>query len=219
MPWHWRLLSGAVILAVALALSGWIYDAGRSFAGFHSQERQEEIDALRGRVTALEEEATQLRKVANASDSSIAIERTTQQHLGQEAKRLEAENARLKEELAVFEKLASGSGKTSDLGISRFSLEPEGAAGTWRYRALLTAGGEKEVDGRLEISVKVLQGDKLAMLTFPAAEKDGGAWRVVFRRFRRHEGSFVIPQGARIKEAELRLLVGGSVVGTQKTSF
>lgn len=119
VSWHWRAAGLVVTGAMMLALAGWIYDAGRRIAGFDRSESTQEIDALREKVIDSEIEIGKLRAANNASDSSMQIERTAQQQLTARVKMLEADNSRLKEENAVFERLVKGGGKVNAIAGSR----------------------------------------------------------------------------------------------------
>lgn len=220
VPWYWRALATTAMLAAALVLAHWIYDAGRNLAGFQWRESEEELTALRAEVIRLKEDNDQLRKVVNVSDSSLQIEQTAQQRLTEQARRLETENGQLKEELAVFESLASGGGKTSAASVSRLTLEPDGTNGAYRYRVLLTSGGgqgDKELIGSVQLVITGVQGDKTVMLTLPrSGDKET---RVSFRRFLRHSGVLQVPADLHIKEVEAKLLVGGAVVAATKAAL
>jgi len=220
VPWYWRSLALVIILGVALALGHWIYDAGRSLAGFDWRESEQALSELRNEILQLKEENSQLRKSVNANASSMQMEQTAQQGLTEQIRRLVAENGQLKEELAVFESLASGGGKTATATASRLSVEPDGASGLYRYHVLLTSGsgqGDKELVGNVQLVINTVLGDKTVILNYPrAGEKE---IRVSFRRFLRHAGSFQLPPGARVKDVEAQLLVGGSVMATTKFSL
>lgn len=102
MPWHWRALSVIGGVAVILVLIAWVFDFGRQFAGF----RQDEIRALQAANAALQEEVDRLRAQLAASQNDLQIERAAQKALTEKHSALLAENVRLKEELAVLERLA-----------------------------------------------------------------------------------------------------------------
>lgn len=216
VPWYWRGLTMVVVLAIALALAHWVYDAGRSLAGFEWDRSEKELNTVREELFRLREENEQLRKVSNASESRLQIEQTAQERLTEQARQLEKENGQLKEELAVFESLASGSAKMASAGMSRLAVE-NGGGGNYRYRVLLTAGsnqGDRELAGLVQLAVTGQQGGKPVMLTFPrTGEKEV---RVSFRRFLRHSGSFQAPPDLVVKEVEARLLVGGAVLASTK---
>src|SRR5512137_115113 len=119
-PWYLRWLGLAVLLALSGALAAWMYDAGRRFAGFDRSEVQEEVNAARTELARLREELERVRAVANAADSRLSIERTAQQKLAQQLKGMEQDNARLRQELAIFESMmSSDASNTAPLTILR----------------------------------------------------------------------------------------------------
>lgn len=223
IPWYWRVAATVILLAVALALAGWIYDAGRSFAGFDRRESDQELNDLRARANQLDEEAKRMREAASASESKLQIERTARQELGEQIKTLETDNGRLKEDLAVFENLASGETKIQGFGIHRLQIETDLTKGFYRYRMLLAAQGmarDKEFKGQLQLAVSVLRDGKTVILTIPApGQPDAQKYLVAFKRFRRIEGTFQVPADTVAKQVEVRLLQDGVVVATQQASL
>ncbi|HKC43078.1 MAG TPA: hypothetical protein VKC64_04575, partial [Burkholderiales bacterium] len=108
--WHWRALGVIAVLTVSLVIAMSIYDAGRRFAGFDATTLENELATLRARVAALEEEASALRGVAASSESRLQIEKAAQAQLVRQLKSVEAENVRLREDVAFFENLARAPG-------------------------------------------------------------------------------------------------------------
>jgi hypothetical protein len=219
ISWHWRVLAAIGVISTSLALAGLIYDAGRRFAGFDRSETEQEIRALREKVETLQKEEGQLRGLANAGESSLQIERTAQQQLARQVKLLEEENGRLKEDLAFFENLASAEGKDAGFSLNRLRIDPDGAPGQYRYRALAAAQGgkkEREFKGNLQIMVSLQQDGKSAMIIFPAQnDPNRQRYNVSFRHFLRVDGTFQVPAGARLTSVELRLMQDGAMRATQ----
>lgn len=224
VPWYWRALATVVMLALALALAGWTYDAGRKFAGFDQSESVGEINALKEKLALLEAEATRLRAIANAGDSNLQIERTALSRLSTQVKALEQENVRLKENLAVFENLASGGGKTDSISLSGLRIEPDGAPGRYRYRMLAARRGaqaKNEFKASLQLHVTVRQpAGSDAMIVFPRpGDSTADKFGIAFRNFRSIEGTFQIPAEAQIKRVEVRLIHDGTVQASQSQSL
>ena len=223
IPWYWRAGATVVLLALVLVLSVWIYDTGRNFSGFDSGQSEQKLRDLHARISQLEEELASLHNLASASESKLQIERTAQQELAQQIKRLEVDNGRLREDLAVFENLAAGETKTSGIGIQRLQVAPEATKGSYRYRMLLSApilSKGKEFQGQLQLVVTVMNSGKTVILTFPqAGEPDAQKYLVKFKHFRRVEGVFQVPADTLAKMVEARLLQNGIVVATQQASL
>ena len=215
IPWYWRWLGLALLLGVSAASVVWIYDAGRRFAGFDRSEVQEELTVVKRELDAARAELGQLRAVSNASDSRLAIERTTQQKLAEQIRTLEQENARVREELATFESmLVSDARNANALSIYSFKVEPDVLPGEYRYRLLLvtpSARGAREFNGRMELEVSLTEGGQGAMMSFPE-QADAGAigFRLAFKYFRRVEGTFRVGPKARVEGVQVRIYENGS---------
>lgn len=222
LPWHWRALSVVVLAAVGLAMLVWIYDAGRRFAGFHQGVSEHEIAGMRERIAQLEADLESARKVANASESRLQIESTSQERLTAQIRTLEEENILLKADLATFESLAGGQIVSTGLAISRLQILPIGD-GQYRYRLLLAQTGEKkdkEFNGMVQLVATVQRGTETAMMQFPAAgEPVASQYKVNFRHFRRLEGTFTVPVEAKIQRVEARLIQDGVVKASQSTTL
>ena len=204
-------------------MGAWIYDKGRSFAGFDSQQSAQDLQELRSDMARLSNESARLRDMAASSENKLQIEKATQASLSNQIKSLENENGRLREELAVFERLASGDPKVSGASIHRLEVEPEPETGHYRYRMLLAAlvnSQGKDFQGRLRFSATVWSGDKTAMLVIPILGDEASSNNpLVFRRFRRIEGSFVLPGGSHLQSVEASLFQGNSLLATQRLKF
>lgn len=222
VPWYWRALAIIVTGGAALAMAGWVYDAGRRIAGFDSSETAQEIGVLTQKVAALEAEVAKLRAANDASESSLQIERTAQQQLTAQVQALEAENNRLKEENAVFERLAQGGGKDSSVTISRLRVFPDGAGGRYRYQFLASQNGDqrgREFKGSVQVAVSSSESPG-GIMTFPRPnDPEAGRFAVVFKHFRSIDGMFTIPGGVKPKSVEIRLMQDGAVRATQTVTF
>lgn len=225
VPWYLRVLAAVAALSVSLALAAWIYDTGRRFAGFDSEESGREIQALRAKIADLDGELSKLRSVTGSGESALQIERATQQQLALQVRALESENAGLKQDLAFFEGLipASESGGEVGVKINRLRVDPESVAGQYRYRMLLVYNGgrqTKEFKGMLQLLVKVQQGGKDVMMTFPSAiDPNPQRFHVEITHFQRAEGVFSVPAGVLLKGVEARLMQDGVVRARQSMTF
>ena len=215
VPWYLRWLGIAVMLAFSAALALWMYDAGRRFAGFDRGEVEQELSTARSELLKLREELERLSAIANAADSKVSIERTAQQKLAQQARGLEQDNARLREELAIFESmLSSDSANAAPLSVLRFKVEPDVLPGEFRYRVLLLASGPrrgKDFQGRLELVVNLTEGGRSAMITVPGqGQSDNAAFRLGFKHFQRVDGIFRVDPKAKVVNVQLRVYETGS---------
>jgi hypothetical protein len=215
IPWYWRWVGVAVLLGISAASAAWIYDAGRRFAGFDRNEVQVELYRVRAQFAEARAELDRLRAIANAADSRVSIERTTQQKLAQQIRILEQDNARVREELATFESMLSSDARNaSALSIYRFKVEPDLLPGEYRYRLLLLTPGvrrDRDFTGRLELVVNLTEGGQNVMMSFPEqADAGAGAFRLAFKYFRRVEGSFRVSPKAKVESVQVRVYETGS---------
>jgi len=210
VAWHWRWLGMVAALAVSLVIAAWLYDAGRRFAGFDRSETEQELSQLRASVSRLEEEASRLRAIADASESRLKIEQSAQVQLGVQAKTLEEQNTRLKEDLAFFENLTPA---VDRLSIHRFKVDPDALPGEYRYRLLVLQGGkrDREFQGALQFVVSLQENGRDATILIPdQASASDSAYRLQFKYFQRIEGTFRVPAKARVLSVQARVLEQGS---------
>lgn len=216
VAWYWRGIAIVVLLSLSLAMAAWIYDAGRSIAGFDSRSTSQALTELKEKAVELEAELSVVRGVASAADSNLKIERAAQLQLAQQVRLLESENSALKQDLAFFEGLLPDSvGGEQGVRINRFRIEPNGASGQQRYRLLVIHNAsrqQKEFRGELQFVLKVQQGGKDAMITVPSeTDSDKQRYKLEVKHFQRAEGILPVPPGAILKSVEARILQDGVV--------
>lgn len=224
IPLHWRVLAIILLLTAAIIMASSVYLIGSRYAGYDRITAKQELSSLRNRVEVLETEAERLRAIGNSSEASLQVERTTQQKLSEQVKRLEVENGHLREDMAAFENLASGETKNGAISIHRMQVEPDPiVVGAYQYRFLLVAPvsrSEREFKGWLQLVATAQQDGKTVIVNIPdAAAPDSQKLQVGFRYFRRIEGSFPLPVKAVLKKLEVRLMQGAVVVTTQQLTM
>jgi hypothetical protein len=161
-------------------------------------------------------ELERLRATANAADSKFSIERAAQQKLAQQIRGLEQDNARLREELAIYESMLSAdTAGAAPLSILRFKVEPDVLPGEYRYRILLLASGPRrgrEFQGRLELVVSLTEAGRSVMMAIPGqGEAESPAFRLGFKHFQRIDGVFRVNPKAKVASVQARVYEAGSV--------
>lgn len=110
VPWWQRLgvVGLAVGAGVVAALAGWqVWAGGDGAAGARAAASLvEENRGLRASLEAREAEVQRLSGIANAAETSIRMERAAAEQLAAQMKALEADNARLRNDLATLQSLA-----------------------------------------------------------------------------------------------------------------
>jgi hypothetical protein len=213
----WRIGVIVVLVCVALGLAGWIYDAGRRFAGFHEAETRAQIEELTRTVDKLSRELDVAQGIADTGAARLQMEVTTQEKLAGMVKSLEDENARLKADVAVFESLAGTDRAKPTLVISRVDVRPDDPTGRYRYRMLVAKSGtdsQRDFNGHLEFLVTVRRGVQTVIIKLPAHDTDA-AYEVSFRYFKRLEGIIQLSQGDVIESVEAKLVEAGRVRASQ----
>ena len=233
VPWPLRALS--LVLAGALgavaALGGW-----RLWFAQESHERaaslqieatglREQVQDLQDKLAAVLDERARLALIANSADSQVKVEQTATERLAAQLRLLEAENGKLKADLAYLESLLPAPEVTGEgaVAIRRFQVEAGDAPNQLHYRALLAQGGrvEREFSGsfQLVVAAESTQG-RTAGWTWPdtgsAEARDRS--RLRFKRFQRVEGSVDVPPGVRVRSVQLRVLERGVVRAQQSAA-
>jgi hypothetical protein len=213
IPWYARWLGIVLLIGVFGAGALWVFDAGLRFAGYDRRESDQERTALKREVESTRAELERLRAIANAADSKLSIERTAQQNLAQQVRVLEADNARLREEGAIFESMLAADGRSGNpLTIRRFKVELL-PGGEYRYRVLLLASGIRrgEFRGHYDLLVRLTRDGRNAMITVPEnAGPAASGFGLEFRHFQRLEGTFRVPAAARVDSVQVRVYDAGS---------
>ncbi len=129
----------------------------------------------------------------------------------------------LKEDLAFLRKMMSSGATPEGLGVSNLKVEQEGKSNEFRYRMLLTQGGQRKQDfkGRLQLVARAQQGGAISTFTFPEASAEQASGSVDFRFYQKLEGRFRLPEDATLKSVEVRVLAmpGGQVKLSRTLNF
>lgn len=213
VPWYLRWMGIVLGVALALALAAWTYDFGRSVAGLDRTVR-EELSVARADLERAQDELQKLRAMVNASESRIAIERSAQRRLADQNRALELENARIREDLAIFESIMSTDARPAPIAIKRFKVAPNVIPGEYRYHLLLLASGsrqEPEFQGRIELAVGMTDNGKASTILIGGpGDPQAEVLRLTFRNFRRIEGTFRLSPTARVDTIQARVYATGA---------
>ena len=218
-PWPMRILIVTVaILAGAAAM--WYFDAGQ-FTPVSPENARAQLAHFKDELDKVSAERDQLSTTANAAESQLNIERSAQKQLAAQVKTLEAENTRLKEDLAFFESLLPNATGPAGVSIRRLKID-QIAPNQLRYRLLIMQGGkgDRRFVGSLQLMVTTLQDGKSAMMTFPAAvPAEQEKFKLSFMHYQRVEGVLTLPEGAATKLVQARVLENGQVRAQQAANL
>jgi hypothetical protein len=175
------------------------------------------MNTLADQNSKLKQELDAARGTLIERDRQLQIEKASQTELARTVAQLQEENAAIKEDLGFLRRLMSSGGGSAPegLGISELKVERDGKPNEFRYRMLLTQGGQRKQDfkGRVQVLARVVLAGASNTLTFPDPALGETAGTIEFRFYQKVEGRFAIPEGAVLKSAEIRVLAvpGGQV--------
>jgi hypothetical protein len=221
MSWPFRIVFMAIVLGFGGAMAMWAYDLGRSITGFTPGVSAAQLAAVQEQVEKLRAERDQFSTMVNGAESRLNIERSAQKQLVMQVKALEAENTKLKEDLAFFESLLPADAGQQGLSIRRLNVDIV-APNQLRYRLLIMQGGKggRDFSGNLQLAVTILQDGKSAMMVFPN-EKSGDTdkFKLGFKHYQRMEGVLTLPEGVSMKAVQARILERGQLRAQQSANL
>ena len=131
---------------------------------------------------------------------------------------LQEENAALKEDLGFLRNIMNSGTTPEGIGVSNLKIERDGKPNEFRYRMVLTQGGQRKQDfkGKVQIVARFdKDGAVQSMHRLIPRHASGDAAGAVgeFRFYQKIEGRFAIPDGSTLKSADVRVLAmpGGQV--------
>ena len=200
LGWQWYavgILAGVVVVAMLV----WSVAQRGETAGL-----RRELGETQRQLLVAEEELLRMRSASSTEQNIVQMERSAQQQLVSRLKVLESENAWLKEEVALFERLVpSADGDESTVRVERLRVVQEGGGGQYRYRILLgfqRGKQNKDFRGRLQLRIVYILGGREQVLVLPNENRALADFGVEIRHFLRKEGGFAIPAGAQLKGVE-----------------
>jgi hypothetical protein len=206
-PWQWLAIP-VVLLLLLVGAIGWLI-AQRNEAGALAQEKE----GLRQLLQEQREELNILRSTAGTGKNAVSIERATQQQLLGQIQNLEAENAALREDVLLFERLIPAAGEGGVVRVENFRIAQE-LPGKVRYRLLFAFQPDRQSPdfrGRLQLVVSYKLSGKNQRLLLPEGRVDSPEFQLELKHFLRREGVFALPDGAILQQVEARVLQGDTL--------
>ena len=115
LPW-WERGAGAVAVVVAVgALLWWAFDVGQALGSSGRKNVEPQTAVLENEAARLRSDASELRIRNSQLESDLAMSRGVQQTLSRQLAELAQENAKLKEESIVLQRLASDAGRQTSI--------------------------------------------------------------------------------------------------------
>jgi hypothetical protein len=215
LPWQWRVVAAAVLLALVGGMWWWGFDFGQIFGGFNRKEVEARLVALAGENEKLRTEVRELRARTAQQESELAMTRGAQATLSKQVLDLSNENSQLKEENMFLQKLVADSSKQVGLSIQRLAVERE-RDDAWRYSLLVVRGGNPhdELEGTLSLQFTLQPAGgpatKPTLVTLPDDQPDAApALKLRFKYYQRVEGTIRVPEGALVRSVTARAFEAG----------
>jgi hypothetical protein len=223
VPWYVKVAGYGVAMGVAAAIAWVIVDNSYRITGFNREEAKAQIDALTAENIKLKQGFDATKSALNDKDSQLKVETAAQAELSKTLAQLQDENASLKEDLGFLRNVMSSGSVPDGLAIQNFKVEADALPNEFRYRLLLTQGGQRKQDfkGKVQIVARVqaADGSTPAALSFPEETQlrsPGGT--IEFRVYQKIDGRFTIPAGTQLKSVQVRVLsVPGYEVRSQRS--
>jgi len=207
LPWQWYALPLMLIVLLLMAV-GW--SAVRSTEAERLRRDLEELHQL---LNVQREELSPKRSPSGTGQNVINIEQATQQQLLGKIKDLESQNAALREDILLFERLIPGARDVAAVRVENFRVVQE-ASGVYRYRMLFAFQPDKQsmdFRGRLQLAVEYSVAGTKAQLLLPNNRETLPEYQLELKRFLRREGVFTLPAHAVLLGAEARVLQGDTL--------
>lgn len=211
-PWYVKAMPFALTALISITLVVIWYEWRLHQGGKSRAELVQEVTTLRASVANYAREREEWRQLGDTAASQVQMEKTAREQLAQQMKSLEAENARLREDLSFFEKSIPATQGNMGLAMRSARLR-QTAPGQYEFRALLAQNGKDAPTfvGRLELSIQGIQAGKAYQLTLPnpslntGGRSDASAYQLNFRHYQRLEGSFTLPTDVQIKSIQAKV--------------
>ena len=220
-PWYVKFGGYGLMMGVAAAVAWYLVDNSYKITGFNREEATAQIAKLTGDSARLQREFDLNRTLLNEREGQLKIERSAQAELAKNLGQVQEENAGLKEDLAFLRNIMSSGNVPEGLSIANLKIEADALPNEFRYRMLLTQGGQRKQDfkGKVQIVARIQTGTQQTALSFPSdAEVRGQGGEIEFRYYQKVDGRFRIPQGAQLKSIQVRVLaLPGYEVRSQKS--
>ncbi len=215
LAWYWRWLLNVLLMVLVATVVWWLVQNSYRITGFDIEEVKQHLAKLTEENIAVKAELETARGTLTERDRQLQIERAAQTELARTVAQLQEENASLKDDLGFLRNIMSSGTTPEGIGVSNLKVERDGGSNEYRYRMLLTQGGQRKQDfkGKVQIVARVARDGNVSTMTFPDAPATDPAGAFEFRFYHKVEGRFAIPDGTSLKGVDVRVLAlpGGQV--------
>jgi len=213
LAWYWRWLLNLLLMVLVATVVWWLVQNSYRITGFDIEDVRQQMGKLTQENRTMKAELEAARATLVERERQLQIEKASQGELARNVAQLQDENAGLKEDLGFLRNIMSSGAAPEGIAMSNLKVERDARPNEYRYRMLLTQGGQRKQDfkGRVQIVARVAKDGAISSLTFPEGPGEPGAFE--FRFYHKVEGRFAIPEGTTLKGVDVRVLAvpGGQV--------
>jgi hypothetical protein len=216
LAWYWRWLLNVLLMVLVATVVWWLVQNSYRITGFDIEEAKAHLAKLTQESAAAKAELESVRNTVTERDRQLQIERAAQSELARTVAQLQEENSALKEDLGFLRNIMSSGTTPEGIGVSNLKVERDAKPNEYRYRMLLTQGGQRKQDfrGKVQIVARVAgEGGSVSTMTIPDVPAADPAGAFEFRFYHKVEGRFAVPEGKTLKGVDVRILAlpGGQV--------
>jgi len=215
LAWYWRWLLNILMMVLVATVVWWLVQNSYRITGFDIEEAKVHLGKLTQENHTVKAELDAARNTVTERDRQLQIEKAAQGELARTVAQLQEENASLKEDLGFLRNIMSSGTTPEGIGLSNLKVERDAKPNEYRYRMLLTQGGQRKQDfkGKVQIVARVDRNGALTTMTIPDAPASDPTGAFEFRFYQKVEGRFAIPDGSTLKGVDVRVLAlpGGQV--------
>jgi hypothetical protein len=215
LAWYWRWLLNILMMVLVATVVWWLVQNSYRITGFDIEEAKAHLAKLTQENRSAKADLETARATVTERDRQLQIERAAQGELARTVAQLQEENASLKEDLGFLRNIMSSGTTPEGIGLSNLKVERDARPNEYRYRMLLTQGGQRKQDfkGKVQIVARIAKDGALTTMTIPDAPPADPTGAFEFRFYQKVEGRFAIPEGATLKGVDVRVLAlpGGQV--------
>lgn len=208
-PWYVKFGGYGLMMGVAGAVAWYLVDNSYKITGFNREEATAQITKLTADNERLKREYDLTKTLLNEREGQLKVEKASQEEFSKNLSQLQEENAGLKEDLGFLRNIMSTGSVPEGMSISNLKVEPDALPNEFRYRLLVTQGGQRKQDfkGKIQVIARVQAGTQMTTMSFPPdAELRAAGGEMEFRYYQKVDGRFRIPEGSQLKSVQVRLL-------------
>lgn len=209
LPWPLWCAGVAMMLGFFTAIGLGAFQLGKNLAGVDTTSH-EELAQLKSTVARLQAERDKAQSIVNTSGSLITAERSAQERLAMQVRKLETENRKLRDDLGFFERLMPAGGGEP---VAIRGLQAELLAGNqmrWQVLVMQAARNAPEFRGQLQLSMEGTLDGKPWAMAMPGGSRD-----LRFRQYGRLEGMVDLPSQAVVKNVSAKVVEGTAIRAVQ----